>query len=260
MSFRNRLLKIEENLNYIKIKFFVEQTYVNTKIINSDFLFTYQIDYITFNEPINTTKYEYDPNGYKFTVGGERIGFIHFKSKPNNLSRLFENISIITEIDMNMLDTTYVTSMDEMCLGCVNLQKIDLFNCSAENLLTTINMFNSCSNLEQVNFGSYNNSKFKPNKLTDIRNMFNWCINLQSIDMTSFNLYTVQTFGYTWGNCHKLNEIKINSEINESAIISQIILYDSHSLNAKFYYNSQHDISKIIAVAPSNWTFIQQEY
>ena len=41
------LLKIEENLNYIKIKFFVEQTYVNTKIINSDFLFTYQIDYIT---------------------------------------------------------------------------------------------------------------------------------------------------------------------------------------------------------------------
>ena len=100
MSFRNRLLKTEEKLNYIKIKFFVEQTYVNTKIINSDFLFADQIDYITFNNPINETKYEYDPNGYKFTVGGERIGFIHFKSNTNNLSRLFENISIITEIDM----------------------------------------------------------------------------------------------------------------------------------------------------------------
>lgn len=257
---RRRLLQTPKNkYNYIKIKINVTSTTAKTQIISSDFSGSNQIDHITFNTPDQTTKYEFSTT-FQFTWAGERIGYIHFKEGVTSLEYLFSNITCITEVDLNELDTSKVTSMSSMCAGCTSLIQCLMSECRADSLLTMVNTFNSCSVLKWTDFGSYIHGKFKPKKLTDIRNMYNWCRSITTINMSMFDFSSVLLWGYTWGNCFALTEIYISSPINPNATYSTNMFINSTASGAKIFYNPDHDYSKIIAVKGSNWTMVPYNY
>lgn len=250
----------DDGWNYIMCKLNITTTSARTTCISTSFTGSSQIDYITFNEPDNLTKYPFD-TGFQFTWTGERIMYIHFKKGVTNLSSLFANISVVTYIDMNMLDTRNVKDMSGMCMGCISLVQCLMSECRADSLTTTVNMFNSCSVLKYVDFGSYITGKFKPKKITDVRNMFNWCRAITTINMSMFDLSNCTLYGSIFAHCFALVEIYMNTQINANATITTIMFEQSTAANAKLYYNYKlHDYSKIAAVLPSNWSLANYNY
>lgn len=238
------------------VKLNVTTTTSRTRVISTNFTGSDQIDYINFNDPWNATHYPFD-TGFQFTWTGERIMYIHFKGKPTNLASLFQDISAITYIDMNELDTSMVTSMNEMCINCPNLIQFLMSNCKADNLVSMINMFNSCTNLNYVDFNSH--GRFKPRKLTDIRNMFNWCRYITSINMSMFDLSTVDLFGYTWGNCKALTELYLNTGFKSGATMTTNMFANVTS-SGKIYYNSKYDVTQLANIIPSTWQLVPYNY
>lgn len=250
----------DDGWNYIMCKLNITTTLARTTCISTSFTGSSQIDYITFNEPDNPTKYPFD-TGFQFTWTGERIMYIHFKEGVTNLNSLFANISVVTYIDMNMLDTRNVKDMSGMCMGCISLVQCLMSECRADSLTTTVNMFNSCSVLKYVDFGSYITGKFKPKKITDVRNMFNWCRAITTINMSMFDLSNCTLYGSIFAHCFALVEIYMNTQINANATITTIMFEQSTAANAKLYYNYKlHDYSKIAAVLPSNWSLANYNY
>lgn len=250
----------DDGWNYIMVKLNITTTTARTTCISTSFTGSSQIDYITFNEPDHTTHYPFD-TGFQFTWVGERIMYIHFKENVTNLESLFANVTVITYIDMNKLDTINVTSMSGMCMGCTNLVQCLMSECRADNLLYMINTFNSCTVLKYTDFGSYITGRFKPKKLVDIRNMYNWCRAITSINMSMFDLSNVTQYNACWAHCFALVELYLNTAINTNATLTTALFDQSTASGAKLYYNqSKHDYSKIKAVIPSNWSLINYNY
>lgn len=250
----------DDGWNYIMCKLNIITTSARTTCISTSFTGSSQIDYITFNEPNNPTKYAFD-TGFQFTWTGERIMYIHFKPNVTSLENLFANVSAVTYIDMNTLDTRYVTSMSSMCANCPNLVQCLMSECRADNLKYMVNTFNSCSVLKFPDFGSYITGKFKPKHLVDIRNMFNWCRALTTVNMSMFDLSNCTLYGALFAHCFALVEIFMNTPINANATITTNMFDQSSAAGAKLYYNAKkHDYSKIQAVLPSNWTLTNYNY
>lgn len=250
----------DDGWNYIMVKLNVTTTTARTTCISTSFTDSSQIDYITFNEPNDATRYSFD-TGFQFTWTGERLMYIHFKPNVTSLKSLFSDVSAVTYIDMNTLDTRYVTTMNSMCANCPNLIQCLMSNCRADNLKYMINTFNSCSALKYVDFGSYITGRFKPKKLVDIRNMFNWCLNITTINMSMFDLSNVTLYGSVFAHCFALVELFLNSSINSSATITTSMFEQSSAANAKLYYNAKkHDYSRIQAILPSNWSLVSYNY
>lgn len=250
--------KEEDKWNYIMCKLNITTTTARTNVISTAFTQSDQIDYITFNERDSSARYDFDTS-YQFTWAGERIMYIHFKQNTTTLANLFANITCVTYIDMNELDTNNVTSMNGMCMACTNLIQCLLSNCSAASLISTVNMFNSCTNLKYVDFGSYITGNFKPRKITDMRNMFNWCHNITSINMSMFDMSTVLQFGLLWGNCTSLTEIYISTGFNTNATITTSI-FSNLTTSGIIYYNTNYNVDRLTNVMPSGWTLIPYNY
>lgn len=256
---RHTMIKPKDKWNYIMAKLNITTTSARTTVISTSFTGSSKVDYITFNTPDNATHYAFD-TGFQFTWTGERIMYIHFKEGVTNLANLFNNVTCVTYIDLNELDTSKVTSMDSMCAGCTALAQCLMSECRADSLTTMVNTFNSCSVLKWVDFGSYITGKFKPRKLTDIRNMFNWCRAITTINMSMFDLSTISLFGYTWGNCYALVEIYISSGFSSSATMTTNMFVNSNASGAKIYYNKNYDVSRLTNVMGSNWSLIPYNY
>lgn len=250
----------DDGWNYIMVKLNITTTASRTTCISTSFTGSSQIDYITFNSPDHATHYPFD-TGFQFTWVGERIMYIHFKKNVTTLESLFANVTAVTYIDLNKLETSKVTSMSGMCMGCTNLVQCLMSECRADNLLTMVNTFNSCSVLKYTDFGSYITGKFKPKKLTDIRNMYNWCRAITTINMSMFDLSNVTQYNAVWAHCFALVELYLNTAFNSNADITANMFDQSSASNAKLYYNqSKHDYSKIKAILPSNWSLINYNY
>lgn len=260
---RRRLMtrkEYDDGWNYIMVKLNVTSTTTRTTCISTSFTGSSQIDYITFNAPDTLPQYPFD-TGFQFTWVGERVMYIHFKEGVTNLNSLFANVTAVTYIDMNMLDTRNVRDMGGMCMGCANLVQFLMSECRADNLTTTVNMFNSCSKLKYVDFGSYITGNFKPKKLTDVRNMFNYCRAITTINLSMFDLSNCTLYGSIFAHCFALVEIYMNTQINANATIATYMFDQSSAANAKLYYNaSKHDYSKIKAIMPSNWSLVSYNY
>lgn len=260
---RRRLImqnNTDDGWNYIMVKLNITTTSSRVTCISTSFTGSSQIDYITFNTYDSTVQYPFD-TGFQFTWVGERIMYIHFKKNVTTLENLFSNVTVVTYIDMNNLDTSKVTSMSGMCMGCTALVQCLMSECRADNLLTMVNTFNSCSVLKYPDFGSYITGNFKPKKLVDIRNMFNWCRALTTLNMSMFDLSNVTQYNACWAHCFALVELFLNSPINPNATLTTALFEQSTASGAKLYYNqTQHDYSKIQAVIPSNWTLINYNY
>lgn len=259
MMRRRLMTEQKRQWNYIKIKINVTTTSERTEIISSDFAGVSQVSHITFNAPDGTTQYSYD-TGFQFTWTGERVGYIHFHKGVTTLENLFSGITTVTEVDLNELDTRKVTSMSGMCMGCSGLVQCLMSGCRGDALTSMVNVFNSCTVLKHVDFGSYITGVFKPKKLTDIRNMFNWCKAITSINMSMFDLGRCIQWGYTWGNCHALTEVYLNTAVNADAVLTSNMFINSTATGAKLYYNGSHDYSGIAAVMGSNWTLTEYDY
>ena len=87
--------------------------------------------------------------------------------------RMYELESIT---GMNYLNTSEVTNMNYMFMGCTKLTNLDVSHFDTSNVTDMIQMFNGCYSLTSLDLSSFNTSK-----VTDMLWMFHSCINLQTI-------------------------------------------------------------------------------
>ena len=152
-----------------------------------------------------------DENGmYEVYIGGEN-GIIEANT---NGSGLFSYLTNIESLNLNKLDTSYMTSMSYMFYNSSSLKEIDISNFNTSKVTAMNNMFSGCENLTSLDLSSFDTSK-----VTTMFEMFSDCKKITSLDLSNFDTSNVTKMGGEsgWGyggmfqNCESLISLDISS-------------------------------------------------
>ena len=134
-------------------------------------------------------------------------------SKVTAMDDMFSGCSSLTSLDLSNFDTSNVTDMSSMFAGC-SLQTLDLSSFDTSNVTNMESMFYDCSSLQYVNLSSFNTSN-----VTSMYGMFEKCSQLSSLDLSSFNVSEVTTFKAMFSGCSNLSVIYCDSDwYNDSSV------------------------------------------
>ena len=139
-----------------------------------------------------------------------------------NSSDLFCNFRKLTEIEnINLLDTSNVTTMTSMFNYCYKLTSLDVSKFDTSNVTNMMYMFSNCSRLTSLDVSNFNTSqvtnmgsmfsdcssltsldvsKFDTSKVTDMSSMFYSC-GSTSLDLSNFNTSNVTNMSYMFYDC-----------------------------------------------------------
>ena len=106
---------------------------------------------------------------------------------PNSLVGCFADNSAVTSIIINRLDTSLVTSIENMFQQCTSLQRLDVSNLDTSNVTLMGNLFIGCSSLNSLDLSSWNVSK-----VVRIWGAFRAMTSLTSIDLSSWNTSSLE--------------------------------------------------------------------
>ncbi|MGX7049307.1 hypothetical protein RU86_GL000820 [Lactococcus piscium] len=136
-----------------------------------------------------------------------KIIFTGNTQAPENSDSLFSGLSNLTEIvNLTNLDTSKVTDMSHMFIGCNSLKTLDLSNFNTSNVTKTEWMFQDCASLTELNLKSFDTSK-----LTKMWMMFSGCASLTSLDLSNFDTKHVVTMGKLFYDCSSLTSVNLSN-------------------------------------------------
>ena len=143
---------------------------------------------------------------FKFSKGEHYIS-LKFKDKLKTCLRMFKDCCNIITIDLSLLDTSDVKSMEEMFSGCINLTKIRLSPIfQTENVLNMSKMFRNCKKLKDLDLSSFNTEN-----VTNMSEMFSGCVNINDLNLSSFNTENVIKMTGLFYNCENLASFNISN-------------------------------------------------
>lgn len=131
-------------------------------------------------------------------------------SDVTNMNGMFMGCSSLTSIDVNNFNTSKVTDMAFMFDFCISLQSIDLSNFDTNKVTNMEVMFESCQSLESLNISEFNTSN-----VTNMYAMFYNCSSLTNIDVSKWNTNNVTNMYAMFGECSNLKTIFV-SEYEET--------------------------------------------
>ena len=82
---------------------------------------------------------------------------LYIKSNDTNLSSLFENNSIITDIKFSSSKIGDLKIISNMFRNCSNLKNVDFGGFTFDGITDVSNLFNNCINLEEIKFDEKSN-------------------------------------------------------------------------------------------------------
>lgn len=139
----------------------------------------------------------------------------------SNSGYLFYNLNNLKNIDLNHIDTSQVTNMNNMFEECNSLENINLTNFNTSNVTTMYGMFNGCTSLKNISFLSFNTLK-----LTDTSYMFNNCENITNLDLSSFDLSSLKNYSNMFYGMSLLAELKTPKASSDYEIVLPKKMYD----------------------------------
>lgn len=121
-------------------------------------------------------------------------------SKVTSMQNMFNNCRSLTSFDISSFDTSQVTDMRSMFNGCYKLASLDLSNFDTSNVTNMKMMFTNCSALTSLDLSSFDTSG-----ASDISFMFSNCKTLETIFVApGVDWSSVQTSTNMFINCSKL--------------------------------------------------------
>ena len=136
-------------------------------------------------------------------------------SKVTSMQNMFNNCRSLTSFDISSFDTSQVTDMRSMFNGCYKLTSLDLSNFNTSNVTNMKMMFTNCSALTSLDLSSFDASG-----ASDISFMFSNCKTLETIFVapgvdwssvqTSTNMF-ISCSKLTGGNGTKYDQTKIDA-------------------------------------------------
>ena len=136
-------------------------------------------------------------------------------------AELFYDMSSLESIEgLRYLNTSEVTDMKKMFLGCQKLTDLDVSGFNTSQVTDMSNMFSGCSKLASLDLGSFNTSK-----VTSMSYMFYKCSGLTSLKISSFNTSNVTNMSDMFRGCSSLTSLNVSS-FNTSSVTDMSCMFD----------------------------------
>ena len=143
------------------------------------------------------------------------------EARPKSCQLWFYQMSSLASIQgLSNMNTSEVTSMDNMFCGCSNLTSLDLRNFNTSKVKYMGLMFSGCSRLSALDLSSFNTGNVK-----EMSHMFDGCTALTSLDLSNFNTEKVEQMSYMFYKCYNLISLKLDN-FNTSNVIEMGHMFD----------------------------------
>ena len=150
------------------------------------------------------------------------------------MSRMFNNCSSLTTLDLSNFNTAKVKDMQNMFWGCKALESLDLSSFNTEKIETMCGMFNTCENLSLLDISSFNTKN-----VSDMSSMFGNCLKLTTLDLSNFNTEKVTTMDYMFCFCPILKTIYVSDKFTTNNVSSSMeMFYDCSQLVGAIPFSS----------------------
>ena len=123
-----------------------------------------------------------------------------------SLSGMFSSLEMVTEINMEGLNTSNVTDMSGMFVTCSSLRTLNISNLNTSSVTNMLYMFSDCSRLTNLDVSSFNTSS-----VTNMYRMFTGCMMLTSLDLSNFNTSAVTNMQGMFAGCMELKSLDISN-------------------------------------------------
>lgn len=142
----------------------------------------------------------------------------------NNVKNMYSSFDSANNIDLNKIDTSYMTDMSYMFNGCRKLKEIDLSKFNTSKVNNMRNMFSYCQALSSLDMSNFNTEN-----LIDMNGMFEGCSLLRSLDMSNFNTKRVEDMSKMFFDCYALITINL-SNFDVSNVTSMTRMFEGCSM------------------------------
>ena len=172
---------------------------------------------VTEARPTSTEAWFYDMRRLKNFEGLQYLN----TSKVTSMAGMFLGCMRIKTLDLSTFQTENVTDMMYMFGSCYSLKSLDLSTFRTDKVTTTEYMFSYCPDLESLNL-----SNFCTDKVTRMEQMFMSCESLKSLDLSSFNTSAVENMRYMFGFCDSLRRIDVSRSFVTTACGNGSYMFD----------------------------------
>ena len=162
------------------------------------------------------------------SIGVRNISVIDFSKVelPEKVSTLsFASLTGLSQIiGLERIDTSNVTSMDNMFSGCTSLKTLNLTSFNTSKVQNMASMFHNCQALTELNLSGFDTSN-----VTNMSNIFDSCENLTELNLSSFDIRKANDISYMFNGCKKLNKIIFGENFNTQNVRNMVGLFSNCS-------------------------------
>ena len=150
---------------------------------------------------------------YKLSALNTIEGLENFNtSAVTNMREMFLGCHRLTSLNLSNFNTSKVTDMNSMFSGCSSLTELNVSNFNTSKVTNMGYMFSGCSSLTELNLSNFNTSK-----VTYMRYMFFGCSGLTSLNLSNFKTSKVTNMSEMFSDCSGLKELNV-SNFNTSKV------------------------------------------
>ena len=142
-----------------------------------------------------------------FTTEGREIYL------PEDSTELFYSFENVESIDLEHVNTRYVTNMRRMFSECNSLTTLDLSGFDTGNVDDIRGMFNGCSALQALDLRNWDVSS-----VSRMDGMFYGCSSLQSLDLSTWDTRGCENMAGMFNGCTSLEHLKFGDLFQTSNV------------------------------------------
>lgn len=127
-------------------------------------------------------------------------------STVTSMEEMFGHCSSVTALDVTHFNTSNVVNMRAVFEGCTLLASLDVTHFNTANVTDMFMLFDSCAALTSIDV-----SHFVTTNVTNMGDMFYGCSSLTSLDLRNFNTANVTSMSYMFRDCTSLTTLYVTS-------------------------------------------------
>ena len=145
--------------------------------------------------------YAYEPDPFASVTAISGLDKLD-TSNVTDMATMFLGCSSLTSLDLSGFNTSKVTNMGNMFGGCSSLTSLDLSGFDTSKVTNMGSMFGSCEALTSLDVSGWNTSN-----VTNMQQMFYYCKAMVSLDLSGWNTSNVTTMQSMFWCCSKLTSV-----------------------------------------------------
>lgn len=148
--------------------------------------------------------------------------------KVTTMSRMFDGLFLLENLDVGHFDTSSVTDMDMVFNNCEQLKEIDVSGWDTSNVTTMYAIFADCTQITKLD-----TSNWDVRKVANANSLVYDCFNLEEIDLSNSDWCGIENIGMSFYCCYALKSLKLKrsgkAHQNETVVL-QAVLSDCSGL------------------------------